>query len=111
MARSSTAARFLAIRIRANLARLSATPRVLHSLLGTATLPSATDAELRRLTLPVGVVPSVPPNPLHPRSTVDALLRLLPDATELPGCPEAPSPEFPPHLESFLTAVTGFVRP
>jgi pimeloyl-ACP methyl ester carboxylesterase len=108
---ASLSDQFLAIRIRADLARLSAPPRVLNSLLGTATLPSATDAELRQLALPVGVVPSVPPNPLHPRSAVDALLRLLPDATELPGCPEAPSPEFPPHLESFLTAVTGFVGP
>jgi pimeloyl-ACP methyl ester carboxylesterase len=108
---ASLSDQFLAIRIRANLARLGATPRVLNSLLGTATLPSATDAELRGLALPVGVIPSVPPDPVHPRSTVDALLRLLPDATELPGCPEAPSPEFPTHLESFLTTVTTFVGP
>jgi alpha-beta hydrolase superfamily lysophospholipase len=102
---------FLAIRIRADLVRRGAPRSVLGSLLGMATVPSATDAELRTLTIPVGVLPSVPPNPLHPRSTVDALLRLLPDVTELPGCPEAPRPEFPPHLESFLTAVTGFVGP
>ena len=38
-------------------------------------------------------------------------LRLLPDVTELPGCPEAPRPEFAPHLESFLAAVAGFVGP
>jgi pimeloyl-ACP methyl ester carboxylesterase len=102
---------FLAIRVRADMARRGAPPRVLGALLGMATLPSATDAELTTLTIPVGVLPSVPPNPLHPRSTVDALLRLLPEVRELPGCPEAPRPEFPPHLESFLTAVAGFVGP
>ena len=26
-------------------------------------------------------------------------------------CPEAPRPEFAPHLESFLAAVAGFVGP
>lgn len=102
---------FLAIRLRANLARRSAPPAVLDSLLGTGTLPSVTDTELSGLTIPVGVVPSVPPNPAHQRRTVDALLRLLPAATELPGCPEAPHPEFPSHLESFLGAVAGFAGP
>jgi hypothetical protein len=41
-------------------------------------------------------------------SLVGALLRLLPSATELPGCPEAPRPEFTPHLESFPASVAGF---
>jgi hypothetical protein len=35
-------------------------------------------------------------------------LRLLPQADELPGCPEPPRPEFPPHLDAFLAAVTAF---
>lgn len=81
---------------------------VLDALLGAGTLPSATDAELSTLAIPVGVLPSVPPNPLHSRGTVDALLRLLPSAVELPGCPEAPSREFPPHLESFVATLAGF---
>ena len=102
---------FLATRVRAGLARRGAAPQVLGSLLGTGTLPSATNEELATITIPVAVVPSVPPNPLHGRNTVDALLRLLPDVTELPGCPEAPRPEFAPHLESFLAAVAGFVGP
>jgi len=99
---------FAAIRMRASLARLGAPARVLNALLGSETLPSATDAELGTIAAPVGVIPAVPPDPFHPRGTVDALLRLLPSATELPGCPEAPRPEFPPHLESFLASVAGF---
>jgi hypothetical protein len=98
---------FTAIRIRAELARQGARASVLDALLGTETLPSATDAELRTLGIPVAVVPSAPPNPLHPRSAVAALLRLLPSAVELPGTPEAPRPEFAPCLDSFLDAVSG----
>jgi pimeloyl-ACP methyl ester carboxylesterase len=99
---------FAAIRMRASLARLGAPARVLNALLGSETLPSATDEELGTIAAPVGVIPALPPDPVHPRGTVDALLRLLPSATELPGCPEAPRPEFPPHLESFLASVAGF---
>ena len=99
---------FTAIRMRASLSRLGAPARVLNALLGGETLPSATDAELGTIAAPVGVIPAVPPDPFHLRGTVDALLRLLPSATELPGCPEAPRPEFPPHLESFLASVAGF---
>jgi hypothetical protein len=47
---------------------------------------------------------------VHPRSAVDALLRLLPSAVELPGCPEAPRPEFTASREAFLDAVTNFAR-
>lgn len=101
---------FTAIRFRAGLARLGAPARVLDALLGSGTLPGATDAELGALSVPVGVIPAVPPDPFHSRGTVDALLRLLPSAVELPGCPEAPRPEFPPHLESFLASVAGFAN-
>jgi pimeloyl-ACP methyl ester carboxylesterase len=99
---------FTAIRVRSGLARLGAPPRVLDALLGTETLPGATDAELGTIGVPVAVVPPAPPDPLHPRATVDALLRLLPAAVELPGCPPPPRPEFPSHLETFLTTVSGF---
>ena len=72
------------------------------------TLPSATDAELGALAVPVGVLPAEPPGPVHPRSAVDALLRLLPSAAELPGCPEAPRLEFQARREAFLDAVAAF---
>jgi len=107
---ASTGDQFARIRLRAGLARQGATPAVLDALLGTETLAGATDAELRALAGPTGVVPSVPPNALHPRSAVDALLRLLPSATELPGCPEAPRPEFTSHRESFIAALADFAR-
>ena len=99
---------FAAIRMRASLSRLGAPTRVLNALLGEETLPSAADAELGAIAVPVGIVPAVPQDPFHLRATVDSLLRLLPSATELPGCPEAPRPEFPAHLESFLDSVARF---
>jgi pimeloyl-ACP methyl ester carboxylesterase len=102
---------FLAARFRAELARRGAPHRVLDSLLGTETLPSVPDKELTEITIPVGVVPPVAPDPVHSRGTVDALLRLLPDVTELPACPEAPRPEFASHLDAFLATVAGFVGP
>ena len=105
---ASLSDQFAAIRMRASLARLGAPARVLNALLGSETLPSATDAELGTVAVPVGVIPAVPPDPFHPRGAVDSLLRLLPSATELPGCAEAPRPEFGPHLESFLASVAGF---
>jgi len=99
---------FALIRMRASLARLGAPALVLNALLGGETLPSATETELSAIAAPAGVSPALPPDPFHPRGPVDSLLRLLPSATELPGCPEAPRPEFPPHLESFLASVAGF---
>jgi pimeloyl-ACP methyl ester carboxylesterase len=107
---ASTADQFARIRFRAGLARQGAPSAVLDALLGTETLPGATDAELRTLAVPTGVVPSVPTNALHPRSAVDALLRLLPSAVELPGCPEPPRPEFASQLESLVDALAGFAR-
>ena len=101
---------FTTIRIRAGLSRQGARGPLLDALLGAGTLPGTTDADLGALDIPVAVVPAVPPDPLHPRSAVDALLRLLPSAVELPGCPEAPRPEFPAYLEAFLDAVAGFAR-
>ncbi len=99
---------FTAIRVRAALSRQGARGATLDALLGAGTVPGASDAELGTLDTPVAIVPAVPPNPLHPRQAVDALLRMLPSAVELPGCPEAPRPEFPTYRDAFLDAVTGF---
>jgi pimeloyl-ACP methyl ester carboxylesterase len=99
---------FTTIRVRAGLSRQGARGATVDALLGTGTLPGTADAELGSLGLPVAIVPAVPPDPLHPRSAVDALLRLLPSAVELPGGPEAPRPEFPAHREAFLDALAGF---
>ena len=105
---AALADQFTTIRMRAGLSRQGARGGTLDALLGDTTLPGATDDELAELMIPVGIVPAVPSDPLHVRSTVDALLRLIPTATELPGCPEAPRPEFPPYREAFLDAVATF---
>ena len=93
---------------RGHLAGLGATPEVIEALLAGQTLRGLTDAELTSLTLPVGVLRSVPANRFHQWQTADALLRLLPQVTELPGCPESPRPEFPSCLEPFLDTVASF---
>jgi pimeloyl-ACP methyl ester carboxylesterase len=96
--------------MRSALAALGATPQVADALLGGQTLRGARDDELAALAAPVGVLAAVPDNPVHQRRTVDALLRVVPGATELPGCPEAPRPEFPQHLQRFADAVVDYIR-
>jgi pimeloyl-ACP methyl ester carboxylesterase len=107
---AALADQFTTIRMRSGLSRAGARGATLNALLGTAAVPSATDAEVALLDLPVGIVPALPPGPLHPRSAVDALLRLLPSAVELPGCPEAHRPEFAPQLDGFLDVVAAFAE-
>jgi pimeloyl-ACP methyl ester carboxylesterase len=80
------------------------------ALLAGETLRGVDDEELRGLEVPVGIVPADPDDAAHRRATVDALLELLPDAVELPGCPQAPGGEFGIQLETFLDAVAGFAE-
>ncbi len=94
---------------RAGMASLGAPPATIDGLLAGGVLRGVDDAELATLRVPVAVLPSVPENPFHRRSTVDGLLRAVPGAVELPGCPEPPRPEFPAHLTAFCDAVVGFV--
>ncbi|MET0426239.1 MAG: alpha/beta hydrolase [Actinoplanes sp.] len=68
------------------------------------------DKELASVTVPVGLLPSVPANLAHQRRTVDALRKAWPHAVELPGCPEPPRPDFAPHAASFVDTVVRFVR-
>jgi pimeloyl-ACP methyl ester carboxylesterase len=105
---ASAADEFTRVRLRAELSRQGAPGAVLDRLLGGGVLPGTADAELASLEVPAGVMPAVPPNPLHPRSAADALLRLLPSAVALPGGPEAPRPEFAGQREAFLDAVAAF---
>jgi pimeloyl-ACP methyl ester carboxylesterase len=95
-------------RQRERLAGLGASPEVVDALLAGATLRGVTDAELAGLAMPVGVLPAVPENPSHQRRTVDRLLSVLPDAVELPGCPEPPVPGFAPHLAGLVATIVRF---
>ncbi|WP_409186051.1 alpha/beta fold hydrolase [Amycolatopsis sp. VS8301801F10] len=79
-----------------------------RALLQGETLRGVADAELAALAVTVGVLPSVPDNPVHQRRTVDALLRLVPGSTELPGCPEPPQPGFESHVDDLLASIAGF---
>jgi pimeloyl-ACP methyl ester carboxylesterase len=94
--------------IRSRLMSAGAPPSTVEALTGGETLPCATDQELTMLAMPAAVLPSDPANLYHQRDTVDSLLRLLPSVVELPGCPEPPRPEFPPHLESLLDTIAAF---
>ncbi|WP_206686201.1 hypothetical protein [Kribbella qitaiheensis] len=79
-------------------------------LLAGETLRGVADQELAGLGIPVAVLPSVPENPSHQRKTVDALLGLIPGSRELPGCPEPPTPGFPPHREALVAAIVAFAN-
>lgn len=65
-------------------------------------------AELARIGTVTGIVPSIPENPAHQRRTVDALLRTIRGAHELPGSPEPPRPEF--RARHFTDAILPFLR-
>jgi pimeloyl-ACP methyl ester carboxylesterase len=95
---------------RRSLIEVGAPPDVADTLLAGQTLRGVTDDELATIQQSVGVLPALPANPVHQRRTVDALLRVLPGATELPGYPEPPRPSFRPLAESFAETVSGFLR-
>lgn len=98
------------VRATVGLAAFGVSDLDIRMLLEGQTLRGVTDQELGTLAMRTGVLPSVPENPAHQRQTVDALLRLLPDIQELPGCPEPPSPGFSAYLDRFLVAVTEFAN-
>jgi pimeloyl-ACP methyl ester carboxylesterase len=104
-------------RARAGMIERGASGAVADGLLAGATLRGVSDAQLVSLGeyrgpwrpgLPVGVLPSVPENPSHQRKTVDALLRLMPSAVELPGSPEPPRPDFGPYRDRLVATLVAF---
>lgn len=80
------------------------------ALLGGESLRGCTDEELRGLRLPVGIIPSEPPNPYHPRSTVESLSRLIPGVVVGRGFTESPRPEFAHQKEAFVAEVDRLLR-
>ncbi|GAA3551042.1 alpha/beta fold hydrolase [Kribbella ginsengisoli] len=97
-------------RTHAGLTSRGASSTVADELLAADTLRGVRDEDLARLGIPVAVLPSVPENPSHQRKTVDALLGLIPGSRELPGCPEPPTPYFPPHKDELAGTLAAFAR-
>lgn len=119
-------------RTRAGLIEHGCPPAAADALLVGETLRGVTDADVARLSansdasgpmgaggagaeaaqarISVAVVGSVPENPAHQRTTVDALLRLIRGSRELAGCPEPPTPGFPPYLDRLVRTIVEFVN-
>jgi pimeloyl-ACP methyl ester carboxylesterase len=95
-------------RAAAGLAALGADRVTIQALLGGETLRGFSDDQLRALTVPVGVLPSMPENLTHRSATADALLKIIPGGEDLPGTPEPVSPDFPAYIGAFISAVTRF---
>jgi hypothetical protein len=76
-------------------------------LLSGDTLRGVADAELRRLSVPVLIIPAEPENLTHRRATVSALSNLLPDSFVAPGCPETPRPEFGSFRSAYIETLLG----
>lgn len=98
------------IRTQTGLLQRGASSAVVKDLLRAETLRGVKDSELAGLEIPVAVLPSVPENPSHQRKTVDALLALIHRGRELPGCPEPPTPNFPPHRDELVATLASFVN-
>jgi pimeloyl-ACP methyl ester carboxylesterase len=96
-------------RTRASLVSRGASAVVADELLAGETLRGVRDEDLALLGIPVAILPSLPENPSHQRKTVDALLSLIPGSRELPGCPEPPTPHFPPHKGELAETLAGFI--
>lgn len=98
-------------RTRAGLIERGCPPEAADRLLAGGILRGVLDADLPTLArIPVAVVPSVPENPAHQRKTVDALLRSIRGSRELAGCPEPPTPGFPPYLDQLVRTIVEFVN-
>ncbi|NUR96887.1 MAG: alpha/beta hydrolase, partial [Kribbellaceae bacterium] len=98
-------------RARTGMVNRGCPPEVADGLLAGGILRGVKDAELAVLTrIRVAVLPSVPENPSHQRKTVDALLRSIRGSRELAGCPEPPTPAFPPYLDQLVRTIVEFVN-
>ena len=73
------------------------------------TLRGVTDAELARISVPVTIVPSDPPNRNHQASTVHRLLFLIPGATSTRAFPEAPRSDFAGHRGEFVDTLVSLL--
>jgi hypothetical protein len=76
---------------------------------GTA-IRGVTDEELRRLDIPVDLVPTEPEDSFHQRVTVDHLVALLRRGRTLAGSPPPPRPDFGPALGAFVRTIADAAR-
>ncbi|HWD78833.1 MAG TPA: alpha/beta hydrolase [Kribbella sp.] len=98
-------------RARAGMVNRGCPPEVADGLLTGGILRGVPDAQLASLVrVRVAVLPSVPENPSHQRKTVDALLGSIRGSRELAGCPEPPTPAFPPYLDQLVRTIVEFVN-
>ncbi|GAA1138425.1 hypothetical protein GCM10009630_41690 [Kribbella jejuensis] len=98
-------------RARAGMVNRGCPPEVADGLLAGGILRGVKDADLATLArIPVAVLPSVPENPSHQRKTVDSLLGSIRGSRELAGCPEPPTPAFPPYLDQLVRTIVEFVN-
>ena len=74
------------------------------------TLRGVSDAELSRISVPVTIIPSDPPNKYHQATTVDRLLSLIPGAKSTRGFPESPRPEFSSHRPAFVATLLSLLE-
>ncbi len=76
------------------------------------TVRGTTDVELAALPVPTAVMASIPETPQHQHRTVDRLVELIPGGTRVDhGFPESPRPEFAQHLDGFMSALVGVLKP
>jgi len=74
------------------------------------TLRGVRDAELANISVPVTIIPSLPPNRHHQAVTVDRLLSLIPGATATRGFPESPRPDFGQHRDAFVATLVSLLE-
>jgi len=79
------------------------------AMLRGGTLRGVSDAELARISVPVTIIPSDPPNRYHQAQTVDRLLSLIPRAQVARGFPESPRPEFSSHRDAFVATLVSLL--
>ena len=80
------------------------------ALVGGESLRGCRDDELRALAIPLAIIPSVPPNAYHPRSTVEKLALLIPGVVIGRGFTESPRPEFAGQKDAFVAEVDRLLR-
>jgi pimeloyl-ACP methyl ester carboxylesterase len=74
------------------------------------TLRGVSDAELARISVPVTIIPSDPPNFYHQARTVDSLLSVIPGATVTRRFPESPTRDFGQHRNAFVAILVASLR-